>query len=212
MDKTIDKIKKCFSLSSNNPNEYEAQAAMLKAHELMAKHGLKLVDIDTEDEQEDIIKVNVEVANGAKWKYTLAAIIGDNFRCKILSVGSNNIIFYGYEVDAEAAGETFKYLFKVGSKLAIKARLKYKNVYGHGTGIYNSFVLGFVQGIKYKLGEQSTALLVIMSKEVDEQFKEYLGKNSKTKSVNFSSNINSRVYNDGIEEGKQAIGTRRLGV
>lgn len=40
-DKIIKKIEKLFALAGNNPNEKEAEAALLKAQKLMAEYGIE---------------------------------------------------------------------------------------------------------------------------------------------------------------------------
>jgi hypothetical protein len=45
--KTIDKVHKLFSLAQSS-NQYEAELAMKKAHELLLKHNLSLIEIETQ--------------------------------------------------------------------------------------------------------------------------------------------------------------------
>ena len=42
MNKIADKIQKLLNLAGNNPNEEEAQAALLKAQKLMAQYNVDL--------------------------------------------------------------------------------------------------------------------------------------------------------------------------
>ena len=47
---TIEKIKKLLALAGNNPSEEEAQAAMLKAQELLLQNGLTMEEVTSHGE------------------------------------------------------------------------------------------------------------------------------------------------------------------
>lgn len=211
-EKVIDKIRKCLTLAGNNPSQEEAASAMLMAQRLMAKHGMTIADIDTEFvETEEIKIVKEEVGTGSAWKVRLALIIAENFRCKTFSYGRSTIAFYGYETDAEAAREVFKMLFKLGHKLGLRARTDRTKRGLSGDGIYNSFVLGFCEGIKSKLDEQSVALMIVMAPEVETEYKEFIkGAKSSRTSLNVKNGLNQSAYNTGIVEGRNAMGRKAL--
>lgn len=208
----IDRIRKCLALATNNSNVAEAESAMLMAQRLMAKHGVGLEEVQDEIPEDEKIVIEKEtVGTGCAWKFTLAHIVADNFRCKTFSYGKSTVAFYGRDTDAKAAKEVFVFLFKLGHKLALKARADHKKDYGYADGIYNSFVVGFCTGIKTKLGEQSKALMIVISEEVKKEYEEFIKGAKTSKGANLhKSGINSGVYEKGFYEGKSAVGTKQV--
>ena len=57
MNKIADKIQKLLNLDGNNPNEEEAQAALLKAQALMAQYNVDMESLG----QEEKIKYSLEI-------------------------------------------------------------------------------------------------------------------------------------------------------
>ena len=171
-EKIIEKIKKVLELSKNNPFENEAQAAVLKAQELMAQYHITLAEVEDIQDIDEIVEESVEVGNGKKWKYKLASAVAKNFRCRHFYYGKSTVVFYGYETDAKIAAQTFTYLFKIGHNKALKERKAYKDRGEWTDGVYNSFCVGFVDGVKSALDKQCTALMVIVPKEVNEAYEE----------------------------------------
>jgi hypothetical protein len=211
-EKIIDKIRKCLALSLNNPSAAEAESAALTAQRLMAKHGITAIDVEDEMAQEDKIEIAVEeVGAGKAWKFQLATIIADNFRCKTFSYGKRSIAFYGYSTDAEAAKEVFRFLFKLGHKLAEREGHKRWRETGERSGVYNSYVLGFMTGIKSKLEEQCKALMIITPKEVEEEYSDFI-KGAKSRNVSrlIKDSFDHNAYESGFTEGKHAMGRREL--
>lgn len=169
--KMIEKIKKLLSLANNNPNENEAIASALKAQEIMAKFDIDENELDDVVETECIISKENYVGKGKKWKIRLACIIARNFRCKVYcSTKKTSMFFHGHESDAEIASQVFTYLFENGDRLAndyVKLLRRRDCV---TKGVYNSYVLGFTQGIEEKLGKQCTALMITIPQEVEESY------------------------------------------
>lgn len=172
-EKIISKIKKLFALASNNPSEEEAKAATLKAQELLAQYHIDYADVENIDldKIEEIEEVWVDIP-AKKWKYTLARIVADNFRCRHFYCGKEHLIFYGHKTDANVAAETFKYLFSMGNKLGMRLYNEARNAYRDTTNIYNSCVMGFCAGVRDALAEQSRALMVIVPEDVKSKYTE----------------------------------------
>jgi hypothetical protein len=78
--KIMDKIRKLLSLGENNKNENEAQAAILKAQELMAEHGINAVT--TEDQKISYAEEYCEHRGNREFRKRLSSVIAVNFRCK----------------------------------------------------------------------------------------------------------------------------------
>lgn len=92
----ISKIEKLLALAGNNPSETEAQAAMLKAQQLMAQHNLDMSQFqDRPQEKKEAIKDYVEGYHNTGWAIHLAQVICDNFRCNLLRAPHFGLVFVG---------------------------------------------------------------------------------------------------------------------
>lgn len=212
-DKVIEKIQKLFALANNNPSEEEAIAAALMAQKLMAKHNIAESDVNALfTKEEDITVTHYHCGGGRAWKFSLAHIVADNFRCKTFSYGRQTIAFYGYETDAKIARDTFEFLFKTGHRLADREvhRVFYKC--GKVTGVYNSFCLGYMKGIKEELGKQCKALMIVIAPEVTEEYTAFSASFKKAKGIALtnSETFNSASYDNGRTEGRNIIKTKEL--
>ena len=171
--KIIDKIRKLMALAGNNPEEHEAIAAALKAQKLMAEHGIQLADVeDDSSESPEIIEARYDFTSGghsmSKWKWKLASIVAENFRCKIYVIDRKAIVFYGLESDAKIAQEVFVNLYKIGNRLANRLYYRYKKEGRSTKGIMNDYLIGFTDGVGNALGKQCRALMIVTPKEVEE--------------------------------------------
>lgn len=216
-EKIIDKIKKVLELSRNNPSEAEAQAAALKAQKLMAQYHITIEQVDDVQDIENIVEETVKVGGGKKWKYRLASIVANNFRCRTFYYGSNWVVFYGYKTDAEIAASVFKYLFKVGNRAAdtYYHQLRWdaldRGEYFDGRGIANSFLTGYMRGIKDALDKQCTALMIVVPPEVEESYTE---RTSKSKTIDSSLKTGSyyghQAREAGYTKGRSTMESRQL--
>lgn len=222
--KIIETIKKCLALASNNPSEEEARAAALKAQQLLAKYNIALADVETIEKQTEEIKEEVvwfkDVVKGVAraWKYELADVVARNFRCKHFFYGKSGVCFYGHVTDAIAAAEVYKYLFAMGDRMADRAMRKVLRQYHNQglsakvSGIYNSWVKGFLAGLKSSFDAQSTALMIVVPEDVKEQYA--------VRSANFghmnagmrNTDLDARAYEEGKRVGKDAMAQRSLEV
>ena len=213
-EKIIQTIRKVLELSKNNPSEEEAQSAALKAQELLAKYHIdmkEVEDIDL-DALESIEEVRVDIP-AKKWKYQLAQIVADNFRCKHFYIGKHTLVFYGHKTDADIAAETFKYLFNIGNRLAGREVDRVFGETGTSANVYNSFVAGFCAGIEDGLSVQCKALMIVTPEDVKTSFAE------RTKSMKNMSCGAMRIglnehcmeaYSNGKTEGRHAVRSRQL--
>lgn len=200
-EKILEKIKKLFELSKNNPSEEEAKSAALKAQELMQEYDVTYSEVEGVDLSkpcEEIDTASVDVP-AKKWKYALAHTVADNFKCKMFLHGKDCIVFYGHRTDANIAAETFKFLFDMGNRLGNKLYREAKARYERTENIYNSCVMGFVAGIREALNEQSKELMVLVPEDVKEQYADF----SKGFRVAHTSSP-SAYRGDAFRTGKQA--------
>jgi hypothetical protein len=213
-EKIIQTIRKILELSKNNPSEEEAKSAAMKAQELLAKYHIDMKEVESIgiDAVESIDEVRVDIP-AKKWKYRLAQIVADNFRCRHFYIGKSTLVFYGHKTDAEIAAETFKYLFNVGNRLAGRAVDKVFGETGTSTNVYNSFVAGFCAGIEEGLSQQCRALMIVTPEDVKTSFEER-SKNFGTMSCGaLRVGINghcAEAYANGKTEGRHAIRSRQI--
>lgn len=210
-EKILAKIKNLLDLANNNPNEHEALAAALKAQELMAKHGIDASAIDV-DETKDEIYHAVYTDNGKhemkKWKQSLCVVVARNFRCKVYMQGTA-IIFYGYKKDAEVALEVFKFLYKTGNKLALKCWNTAKKHGENTKGLMNTYLMGFIAGIREALDKQCMALMIVIPQEVTDSYDE-MSKNWKHRQSTITISHDPKTYEQGRRDGKDAVSARQI--
>lgn len=209
-EKMIEKIRKVLELAKDNPSMEEGLAAALQAQKLMHKYNIHEEDVTLEEIKDDITSVFSEQKHDSQlhgWRKQLAMIIARNFRCKCY-IQNQDVVFRGYITDAKIALDVYLNLYIIGNKLGSKAYHDQLNETGSGKGAYNSFVGGFLRGIEEGLGEQCTALMIVVPKEVEEEFEEFSAgfKTSKTS----LSVTDPELYNKGKREGKAAVKARQV--
>lgn len=206
----INKIKKLLALSNNNNNENEKLAAALKAQKLISEFNIEEYELADSAYKEPIETVVSSVNNARAWYKHLLKVVAVNFRCKDFIRGKK-AAFCGYKHDAEAAALVFDYLYKFANA---KARRLSKD-YCPPAGAYNSYTLGFVDGVKSELEKQSIALMIVVPKSVEDEFLE-LKKNFQKSRHRSLSWDGIGIYDahelssKGYEEGKEAVRARRV--
>lgn len=217
LDKVIEKINNLFDLANNNPNENEAMAAALKAQELMAKYNVTMVQLNESEIKDEIVTISVNVndinknSGAIKWRFDLAHVVANNFRCEVCFSNVGHVYFVGYKTDSEIAARTFTFLFQTGNRLATNY---YSKMYKRGEdvrGVKTAYLWGFTRGVQDKLEKQSFELMIVEPKEVKEHFddmtKNYKKKNVKN-SIKRGANVDS-AYATGREDGNSIVdGTR----
>lgn len=219
--KLIERVKKLFALASNNPSATEAAQAALIAQRLMVEYDIssnEVEDASTKVEQE-ITEVESDILYGSrKWRWLLAAIVARAFRCESYNRHtrgyrtSDSVRFYGYEGDASCAVLTFNYLYRTGDKLAKSAERAARKRWGTARGVYNSFAIGFVRGVQSELEAQSKELMVVMSNEVKQGFREFatqIGMKQTSCSLN-ATRFDAEACASGETAGRDAIRSHRL--
>lgn len=208
----IEKIKKVLNLSKNNPSEEEGMAAALQAQKLMAKYNIHEDEVTLEEIKEEIGESLVEFKHNAHlfaWYKTLASTVARNFRVKTYLDENKDVVFRGFQEDTRVAAEVYKYLYTLGNKLAGEAYAKNREETGSGKGAYNSFIVGYLEGIESTLGEQCTALMLVTPKVVEEDYEVFRAANLQSKKTTITGKKN-QIYEDGLNEGRQAVKSRQL--
>jgi hypothetical protein len=208
--KLIDKIQKLLALSESS-NENEAQAAMLKAQQLLIKHKLSIREVKEfriyNSEIKD--KVSKITFTKAKWKANLASLIANNFGCYYYfkTKGTHTITFFGREEDVIVCNIVLEYAVDCINSVVKKLRYQYiKN--GYSTkGLENDYAIGFIKGMNMKFEEQKQknkewGLVLVKDSQVIEAYENK--KKGFKGSVNTSTTFQgySEVYYQGIDDGK----------
>lgn len=213
MDNTqvLEKVKRLLALSdkTKNESEAEAEAALLKAHELMAKY-----DITMDEASEDKIAYIHEECS-SKWnmgfRKPLAVIIAQNFRCETYLRGSGgSVVFFGHATDARIAKEVFEFAYQFAMKEGNRIYNKNYQMGRPTQGVFNSYVRGFLTGLKQKLGEQSTALMVVTPPDVKSTFEDMSKEFKKSAGGMRQGDFDPDAYSQGIQDGKTVMNGRRL--
>lgn len=190
-NKIISKVQNLLELAYDAPNDEEGQTALLMAQKLMVKHNLSMSDIKTSQKNDNIGEtVGHWEYRMVWWKEKLAAILGENFRCKtirrrLVEKGITQMIFFGYDTDAELCTKVYE-----GALLYLDYRLKrlFPTVSKARWKDYKkSYLLGFLDGLdqRFKNQTQSSeefALMVQVPAEVLEEQARQMG-NLKNRTV-----------------------------
>ena len=202
----IKKVEKLLSLAGNNPSQEEAQSAMAKAQKLIAEYNLDMNELK-DDKREDIVVVRCEHPNNNGYRVTLARILSENFRCKILIVG-NRVNFIGYKTDAEVCKRVFEYAYKTARRGGQKKEREARTLTGTGKGVFNAFVSGFCVGVKKVLDEQCRALMIVTPQEVIDELNNRTTGTYKGGMKNYGSNM--EAYLSGKKAGEAHMRSRQL--
>ena len=191
--KIVERIAKVLAKAKNNPSEEECQSALALAQKLMAEYNIELSDVEGMARMRRKRQVTQDGALKQKryewWMKSLAPIIADNFRCKCfldIDVDSwRTATFVGFKEDVSIANLAFTQTVDVIWFLQRKFFLKIRKEYKKETGVklnawelkgrVNTYIAGFLKGLKEKLEEQRAsnvyALVLVVPQEVEEEFK-----------------------------------------
>lgn len=208
-DRIIERIKGLLALGdkSRNASEAEAEAALLKAQELMAKYNVS-VEL-TEDEKISYSHETCESKWNMGFRKPLSVIIANNFRCETYIHGGS-IVFFGHSTDARIAREAFEFAYTFAMKEGNRCYNKNYQMGRPTQGVFNSYVKGFLRGLKDKLGEQSTALMIVTPPDVKSEFEEF-SKDFRSASGGMrNTGFDPDAYKQGIADGRTVMNGRRL--
>jgi hypothetical protein len=206
--KIIEKIRKLLSLGACNPNENEAQAAILKAHALMAEYGIDMVS--AEEQAPSYTKRYCTHKGNRKFRKNLASVIAPNFRCETF-FHNGQVVFFGRSGDAAIAGEVFEYAYRFAYKESNRMYAQLRREGFSGEGVINSYAIGFICGLKEKLDEQSTALLVVVPADVADEYAD-MAKGWRTSTFRLAAGNggNRDAYERGRADGRAVMNRRML--
>ena len=153
-EKILDRVKKLLALATSD-NEHEAASAASAASELLQKYNLCIEDV-SEITAKDTTVIEEIVAEGNRmisWVYQLFRYVVQSMECRTLihSGKLKKLVIVGTESNVKVAKLTLEYLFTVVENLARR------NASGQGKAYANSYKLGVVEGIGYKLRLRASA-------------------------------------------------------
>lgn len=166
---------KLLELANKNTNQAEALAAAAKTQELMAKYNIKLQNISKKPA--NIVAEFATNARGKSYRFALATILANNYGVKLVWAGKMVPVFYGYENNAKTVIKIYEWLWQAIHRMADSYQTKIWKQGNGVKGVYNSFVDGFLVGLKKELDKNCTALKITVSKEVNTEFDKFLAEN-----------------------------------
>ena len=179
-----DKIAMLLALSES-PNEHEARAALLKAHEIMARHKLRPEECQAV-EKVKVIREELDVTCTAMtnaWAASLSAVVAEHYCCrayrtrhhgrKIVSIG-----LVGLEDDFEICKRIFLYAYD-----CVLSNIKHQIIRDpyDPPGTYrekcNAYGWGFIRGLNRAFEEQKEehqewGLVMVVPQAVDDSMKD----------------------------------------
>lgn len=225
-DTIIKRVHKLLALGKGNASAGEATSAVLMAQRLIVKYGIADSELDGgEGTHRAISSAETEpLVNARTWRTMLANLIARSFRCKVWEQENTtwtasyrrcnrpSLVFYGYEQDAQAARLSFEYLYRAGNRLA-NAQVRGLRMSGSATnGAYNSYITGFLSGLRSELEKQSRELMVVLPLEVAEKYEDEVASGLTSGKVRELSCDYRRhgLIEQGIRDGRDAVRSRRI--
>lgn len=207
--KVINKIQKLFARTESTFSA-EAESALLKAQELMLKHGLSMKDIGLEENTQEVKEETVYFSQAPIWHGSIAYILAENFRCKSIwdTVYRNNrkmkvITFIGLEEDVLIVKEAYMYAIEL-----IRYNIRgIKKRFPRATAAYiNTYIKGFIDGPNVKFHEQvkkeNWGLVLVTPTLVEEAYQRYLPVAYKARGKKPEYSNNDNAYQKGYVDGK----------
>ena len=159
----LERIKKLQRLAASSHSEHEAQTALLRVQELMAKHNIAIGEVQDPFAEEEEEVVNVSLAQGERrmssWKGRLAVVIAENFRCIVYKCGVN-LHFVGLVTDVEACKGAFQAASEACDNLGRRYVAKHGGGKVAGSNYRSGFVLGLGDAFKAQAERHNWALVL----------------------------------------------------
>lgn len=163
-EKIINTIKKHLAKAKDTAGTTipEAQAAMLKAQEMMAKHKISELEVQGQaTKPTNVIEVRISDESRMWWKHNLANLIAKNFRCMLLRAvtdsakGLHYFTLFGQEEDVEVAKEVYEYTENAVNLMSKRYRTKLRKQGCSIDGVRDDYIRGFIAGLTDKFEDQA---------------------------------------------------------
>lgn len=207
-NKIISKIEKLLALAGNNPSEQEAQAALLKAQQLMTEHNLDMSQFQGQSKEEkEAVKDYIQGYHNTNWAMSLAKVICDNFRCNLLRAPHYGLVFIGLKDDVAICRAVFTFAAKTLEKNMMKLRRQYRKKGLSTDGISGDYSAGFIAGLRAKYQDQvdkNNWGLVLVKDALVEQLTQSIidPKGKKTAGKKLKMSGDAGLYTRGYHDGK----------
>ena len=163
MSNVKEKVAALLALATS-PNENEAEAALLKARELMAKYKLRPEEV-MEKKSEKVVRERVNVTCTSmtdSWAVSLASIIAGRHCCKAFrwhgyKSKTTYIGFVGFEDDFAVCKRIFLYAYECVQSRCRQIRARNQRAGCSGKELRemcNAYGMGFCRGLKAAYDEQ----------------------------------------------------------
>jgi len=161
----LDRVRKLLALADpdRNPNAEEVQAALTKARQIMAEHGLEEAQVLRTEAGRPSDETVVEAVVGGGvgdyevWEGWFAVVIAEAFRCQSYRTRTKwgvEIRIFGRPTDVQVAREAILVMKIAASALCDRwVERTGRNTRRDRLGYYN----GFVSGIKRAIDDQTRA-------------------------------------------------------
>lgn len=200
-NKILSKIEKLLALAGNNPSESEAQAAMLKAQQLMAENDLdpsKLEELRKQAEEKEAVVEYFKGYHNTQWAIYLAQIICNNFRCNLFRAKGYGLVFVGLKDDVAICKAVFTFASQTLEKNMMKLRRQYRKQGKPTDGISGDYAAGFISGLDDKYREQvennNWGLVLVKDALVEQKSTEIMNPNAKA----YSPKAKARSWDEGL--------------
>lgn len=163
MSNVKEKVAALLALATS-PNENEAEAALLKARELMAKYKLRPEEV-MEKKSEKVVRERINVTCTSmtdSWAVSLASIIAGRHCCKAFrwhgyKSKTTYIGFVGFEDDFAVCKRIFLYAYECVQSRCRQIRARNQRAGCSGKELRemcNAYGMGFCRGLKAAYDEQ----------------------------------------------------------
>ena len=211
-EKLLNKITNLLKLSENNSNENEAQSALLKAQEIMAKYNIEQQELGIKEENKKIMKKKIIENKGRiMWyEYSLASIISKNFRCTYYSSRNKgkynaSITILGLEEDVLICSYLFDFAINMLKKFGKEYIKNNSNENTNNTSLKNVYYNGFIKGLDKSFKEQveqnNWGLVLVKDALVIQEESKLNIKSIKTSGIKPLYENNNGAFNSGFSDG-----------
>lgn len=219
-EQAVGRVRKLLELGRGNSSAQEATAAVLAAQRLIVRYGIG--DDELRDTNDDVRIVQMRtrpLSDFRTWRWPLAVLVARSFRCRFWQDEARRgtrrlpaFVFYGYELDAQAAMLAYERLYATGNRLA-RRRVRALSGGASTAGAYNSYITGFLAGVTDELERQSRELMVVVPRSVSDRYEaevEPCLRDARVRGLSCDMRMEGLIRR-GIEDGRDAVRSRRLG-
>lgn len=152
-DNIKDKIARLLRLAGNNPNPHEAEAALLKARELMMAYHISEAELGGPDDAV-VHKRRIDRRRGEYplWMNTMVAMLADTFRCEVFLVVPDatwsEVWAIGLESDLDALELVVPWILRAAANCALAYHTRHHEA-------VEDYYAGFQQGVYRALTTQA---------------------------------------------------------